>query len=358
MLKLEGISKQFSSTQACTDIHLDIRGGEFFSLLGPSGCGKTTLLRLIAGLLAPDSGRILLDGVDVSRLPAHRRNVNTVFQSYALFPHLSVRQNIAFGLKMQGVSNAEINRRVAEALALVELSGYDTRMPGQLSGGQQQRVALVRALINRPQVLLLDEPLAALDVKLRKQMQMELRHLQQQLGMTFVYVTHDQEEAMRMSDRIAVLQAGRIEQVGTPEEIYNCPATRFVASFIGESNFFASSEFALEGDEVILRLPQVGVLRGRRINGVISEKEMILSIRPEKVRILTREEKHNGRDNLLVARIEEVVYLGTVHHVVARTKTGHAIKLLRQTDADGFPYRPGDSVTLAFSPDHTLAVSE
>ncbi len=359
MLKLEGISKQFSSTQACIDIRLDIGKGEFFSLLGPSGCGKTTLLRIISGLLLPDSGIITLDGMDVSRVPAHRRNVNTVFQNYALFPHLNVHDNIAFGLKMKGVFSSEINERVAEALSFVELTGYGSRKPGQLSGGQQQRVALARALVNRPQVLLLDEPLAALDVKLRKQVQFELRHLQKKLEMTFVYITHDQEEAMRMSDRIAVMNSGRIEQVGTPEEIYNRPNTRFVANFIGESNFFAASEFDIAGDEVALRIPQVGIVRGRKVNGFVPRAEITLSVRPEKIRILAKDNPQRcGNDNLLTARIEEIVYLGTMHHVVARTDAGHPVRVIRQTVADILPCRPGEDVLLAFSPDHAIALAE
>lgn len=358
MLKLEGICKHFSSTQACTDIHLDIHKGEFFSLLGPSGCGKTTLLRIIAGLLEPDSGRITLDDIDISRVPAHRRNVNTVFQNYALFPHLTVTQNIAFGLKMKGISVSEIDGRVEEALSLVELTGYGSRRPAQLSGGQQQRVALARALVNRPRVLLLDEPLAALDVKLRKQMQFELRHLQRKLGMTFIYVTHDQEEAMRMSDRIAVLHAGRIEQVGTPGDIYNRPATRFVANFIGESNFFVASDFGIEGDDIVLRLPQDGTVRGRKLNGFRPGAHVILSVRPEKIRILATDQKSRTGDNLLHAWIEEIVYLGTMHHVVARTPAGQPVKVLHQTLVDELPCRQGDTVLLAFSPDHAIALSE
>src|SRR3984957_5352679 len=235
-VQLESLTKRFDQTAAVQDISLEIGAGEFFSLLGPSGCGKTTTLRMVAGFEPPTTGKILLDGVDVANLPPHRRQVNTVFQSYALFPFLTVAENVAFGLKYKSVPKAELNTRVGEALELVQLTGYEKRRPNQLSGGQQQRVALGRALVLRPSVLLLDEPLGALDAKLRRTLQVELGALQKQVGITFLYVTHDQEEALTMSDRLAVMNHGRVAQLGTPEEVYNEPADAYVADFLGVSN--------------------------------------------------------------------------------------------------------------------------
>src|SRR6201996_3167515 len=235
-VKLESLTKRFDEVTAVDALSLETQPGEFFSLLGPSGCGKTTTLRMVAGFEPPTSGQILLDGVDVGSWAPPRRNVNTVFQSYALFPFLTVAENVAFGMKYKSMPKSERDDRVAEALALVQLSGYEKRRPNQLSGGQQQRVALARALVLRPAVLLLDEPLGALDAKIRKQLRLELKALQEEVGITFVFVTHDQEEALSMSDRVAVMSAGRIEQIGTPEEVYENPATVFVADFLGVSN--------------------------------------------------------------------------------------------------------------------------
>src|SRR5450756_302406 len=238
LLRIEGVVKKFGAFRAVDRRWLDIRAGEFFALLGPSGCGKTTLLRMIAGFETPDEGRILLDGRDIARVLPHQRPVNMMFQNYALFPHLNVRDNIAFGLKRAGMPGSEINARVAEMVALVKLEGLEKRKPDQLSGGQKQRVALARSLARRPQVLLLDEPLAALDKKLRESTQLELMELQRRLGMTFVIVTHDQEEAMTVADRIGVMDAGRLEQVATPRELYEAPASRWVAEFVGDVNLF------------------------------------------------------------------------------------------------------------------------
>src|SRR3989449_6803424 len=240
-VELLGISKVFGTTPAVRDVTLQVEQGIFFSLLGPSGCGKTTTLRLIAGFEQPTTGRVMIRGVDVAGLPPYRRNVNTVFQSYALFPHMSVPDNVAYGLRQRHISRTEIRRRVQEALEMVRLVGADKRKPSELSGGQQQRVALARALINRPTVLLLDEPLSALDLKLRKEMQSELKALQRTVGITFIYVTHDQEEAITLSNRIAVMNAGQLEQEGTPTEVYERPQTRFVADFIGLTNFIAGT---------------------------------------------------------------------------------------------------------------------
>ncbi len=252
-VELEVVTKRYGAVRAVDNVDLQVGHGQFYSLLGPSGCGKTTTLRLIAGFERPDAGRVVIAGRDVAALPPYRRDVNTVFQHYALFPHMTVEENVAFGLREKRVSLAEIKRRVGEALDMVRLGQVGGRSPRELSGGQQQRVALARALVNRPTVLLLDEPLGALDLKLRKEMQLELKVLQQQVGITFVYVTHDQEEALTMSDRMAVMHDGRILQEGAPQEIYEHPRTRFVADFIGLSNFFVGEVVAQENDRVLVR---------------------------------------------------------------------------------------------------------
>ncbi len=253
-IRLIDLEKRFGEVRAVDGVSLDIRPGEFFSLLGPSGCGKTTTLRMIGGFEAPTAGRILLRDRDVTNDPPDKRPVNMVFQQYALFPHLDVAGNIGFGLRRRHVERQEIARRVGQALELVRLAGYDRRKPSELSGGQQQRVALARALVNRPNVLLLDEPLGALDLKLRRQLQVELKRIQAEVGITFVYVTHDQEEALTMSDRIAVMHVGRVEQLGTPEELYERPATRFVADFIGTTNLLSGSVELTDADTAIVRL--------------------------------------------------------------------------------------------------------
>lgn len=327
-------------------------------MLGPSGCGKTTLLRIIAGLVEADRGSLFLEGNCLDHVPAYRRNVNTVFQNYALFPHLDVYRNVAFGLKMKRMGGQAIDARVEEVLSLVELRGFERRMPQQLSGGQQQRVALARALVNRPQVLLLDEPLAALDVKLRKTMQIELRAIQQRLGMTFVYVTHDQEEALRMSDRIAVMNAGKVEQVGAPQNIYNEPKTRFVAEFIGETNFFESEEYTIDGDTACLSVAGAGRIRGRsRIDNPINGK-LTLAVRPERIRINMNGDKVTGDANRLRATIDEVVYLGTMHHINARLGNGQRVKVLTQISDKTSPCAVGDDVHLEWSFDNTIALAD
>jgi spermidine/putrescine transport system ATP-binding protein len=255
-VELVGVTRRFGDVPAVDGIDLTVRPGEFLSLLGPSGCGKTTTLRLIAGFERPDEGEVRIGGRDVSGLPPYKRDVNTVFQSYALFPHLSVRENVAYGLKQRGLSRKERRARASEMLELVRLSGFEARKPRQLSGGQQQRVALARALVMHPRVLLLDEPLGALDLKVRKELQIELKRIQEEIGITFVYVTHDQEEALAMSNRVAVMHAGRIEQLGAPREIYDSPATRFVADFIGDTNFVRAN-----GDEIAVRAEHVRIAR-------------------------------------------------------------------------------------------------
>ena len=283
-VELTGITKQFGDFVAVHDLDLQIRDGEFFSLLGPSGCGKTTTLRMIAGFEQPTMGEVYIHGQPVAGIPPYRRPVNTVFQSYALFPHMTVAQNVAFGLEMKKVTRPEIERRVAEALELVQLRQMENRRPRQLSGGQQQRVALARALVNRPEVLLLDEPLGALDLKLRKAMQLELKQIQAEVGITFVYVTHDQEEALTMSDRIAVMDAGIVQQVGDPRDIYEHPNNRFVADFIGETNF-VTGRVAELGDMVTVDLGDLPV-RGSADGRSLSLGQAItLAIRPEKINL-------------------------------------------------------------------------
>ena len=311
-VRLEGIAKSFDGvTRAVDGIDLTVAPGEFFALLGPSGCGKTTTLRMIAGFETPDEGRILVGGADITDVPVHKRDMGMIFQSYALFPHRTVAENVAFGLRMRGLDKREIAERVAGALRQVALEGYEARRPAQLSGGQQQRVALARALVVRPAVLLCDEPLGALDRKLRQSMQFELKQLQKQLGVTLVFVTHDQEEAMAMSDRIAVMNAGRIDQLGTPAEIYGRPRTRFVADFIGEINLFAGEwrdgAFLAEGRAV----PVDGT--GRSGHGTIA-------VRPERMRFAAADKA------VFSGRVESANYLGG--QVIYRVVTEAGRKLL------------------------------
>ena len=298
-VRLAGARKTYGEVIAVDRVDLEIRSDEFFTMLGPSGSGKTTCLRIIAGFERPDEGSVELGGRDVTDLPPHERDVNTVFQDYALFPHMSVGQNVAYGLKVKKVASDERQRRVAEALGMVRLGGYEDRRPGQLSGGQRQRVALARALVNRPRVLLLDEPLGALDLKLRQQMQNELRTLQQEVGITFVYVTHDQEEALTMSDRLAVFNDGRIEQIGAPADVYEHPANEFVAGFVGVSNI-------VERD-------------GRRF-----------TIRPEKVRILDEGDEAPARLHVEGGQIRDVAYIGAVTRYVVDLDEGGEIQVVRQ----------------------------
>ncbi|MGE3308666.1 MAG: ABC transporter ATP-binding protein [Limisphaerales bacterium] len=318
-IEIRALTRRFGTVTALDGVSLTIHAGEFFSLLGPSGCGKTTLLRLIAGLDVPDSGTLLIDGAESTLTPAHRRPVNTVFQSYALFPHLDVRNNVGFGLRMKKVARAEIARRVDEIMALVEISPLAARMPSQLSGGQKQRVALARALVNEPRVLLLDEPLAALDLKLRKQLQLELRNLQRRLGITFIHVTHDQEEALVLSDRIAVLHNGRIEQLGDARTLYERPRTRFVSQFLGAGSLIdgrlkpfssGSDSFVAEtalGDLTVAAAPP-------------GKDRFTLAIRPEKIRIVEPSIARGEirAENRCPARIEQRIYVGSETHYELR----------------------------------------
>ena len=308
-IRLEHVRKVFDGhVVAVDDVSLAIREGEFFSLLGPSGCGKTTTLRLIAGFESPDAGRLLIRGADVTRVPPERRDTGMVFQSYALFPHRTVFENVAFGLRMRGVRRDEIVRRVDAALRLVELTGLEARRPAQLSGGQQQRVALARAIVIEPAVLLCDEPLGALDKKLRQSMQFELKHLQRRIGVTLVYVTHDQEEALTMSDRIAVMNHGRVVQVGTPLEIYNRPATRFVSDFIGDSNLIEATTERLEDGRAQLRTADGLRLTSVTAEGVGVGRAVTLAVRPERVRLLGAGEP--VPDNVVEGTIDSVNFQG------------------------------------------------
>ena len=335
---LSGVTKAFGAVRAVDGIDLEIRAGEFFSMLGPSGSGKTTVLRMIAGFEEPTSGQVLLGGADVTRLAPFDRDVNTVFQDYALFPHLSVRQNVEYGLKVKRVPKAERIRRAAEALAAVRLEDFAARRPAELSGGQRQRVALARALVNRPSVLLLDEPLGALDLKLRLEMQIELKQIQREAGITFVFVTHDQDEALTMSDRIAVFNAGRIEQVGTPAEVYEHPATEFVAGFVGTSNL-------LQGDAAAQVFGEPG----------------LYSVRPEKIRITHPDDPAGPDECSAPGTIVEVVYAGALTRFVVDLEAGGRLVALRQnveeSSTDVARHR-GSTVLLAWQRRHTIRLSD
>ncbi|MBN1956425.1 MAG: ABC transporter ATP-binding protein [Anaerolineae bacterium] len=306
-VELVRVDKHFGTVVAVDTVSLSIRNGEFYSLLGPSGCGKTTTLRLIAGFEMPTAGQVYIDGELQGETPPYRRPVNTVFQNYALFPHMSVFQNVAFGLEMRHVSKEVIQHSVFEVLEMVQLPGMERRRPGQLSGGQQQRVALARALVNHPKVLLLDEPLGALDLKLRKAMQLELKALQERVGITFIYVTHDQEEALTMSDRIAVMNKGQVLQIGTPEEIYERPASRFVADFIGETNFLEGKVAAVRNGEVAVEIGDALLVYAPLERDAVVGDTVVIAVRPEKISLSTTPEDPRA----LPGVVREVVYVGT-----------------------------------------------
>ena len=327
-VQLVDLAKRFGAFEAVSGIDLDIPPGEFFSLLGPSGCGKTTTLRLIAGFERPSAGKVLLDGQDVSDTPPNRRHVNTVFQSYALFSHLTVAENVAFGLRFAKASKEEVRRRVGEALSLVRMQEFSGRRPHQLSGGQQQRVALARALILNPSVLLLDEPLGALDAKLRKALQIELKALQEQVGITFVYVTHDQEEALTMADRLAVMNEGRIEQVGTPREVYEEPASAYVADFLGVSNMLDAQAIGTDPDgRCRLRVGDTEMLASQGHTSARGSVKVV--VRPERVRI---EGPRETGENRLPGRVERVVYAGAISQLVVTLDGGAPIRCMLAND--------------------------
>jgi spermidine/putrescine transport system ATP-binding protein len=347
-VELRSLTKRYDEVVAVDAIDATIKAGEFFSLLGPSGCGKTTTLRMIAGFVRPTAGEILLDGADVAQVPPHRRNVHTVFQNYALFPHLNVFDNVAFGLKRQKVAKQEIKRRVEEAIALVELAGYGRRKPSQLSGGQQQRVALARALVLRPAVLLLDEPLGALDAKIRKQLRIELKALQEEVGITFVFVTHDQEEALSMSDRLAVMSDGRIEQVGTPAEIYEDPATVFVADFLGISNLMDAEVTgrAGSGPGCTVRIGDFALTAGC---GETSARGAVKVVaRPERLALLGHGVQ---RDNCLPGMVERTVYVGANLQVMCRLATGAQLQATITNDGRETGLEQGTPISVHIPPD-------
>jgi spermidine/putrescine transport system ATP-binding protein len=345
-IRLENVVKRFEDVVAVDGISVEIPPGSFFALLGPSGCGKTTTLRMIGGFEEPDAGAIYLGEHDVVGLPPYRRDVNTVFQSYALFPHLSVFENVAFGLRRKGVDGKQVRGRVEEMLRLVGLEGAGGRKPRQLSGGQQQRVALARALVNRPQVLLLDEPLGALDLKLRKQMQLELKQIQHELGLTFVHVTHDQEEAMTMADAIAVMNFGRIEQLGPPSELYERPATAFVAGFLGVSNLLSGTVTAPD----LVRLDTGDDVRAQ-VNGRAGR--VAVGIRPEKIRLGPAGEGENS----LAGTVRETAYVGVATQYVVETRAG-TLMVYVQNDASAPSLEPGTETTLRWAPTSTFVVDQ
>lgn len=347
LLELKNIKKGFGETDVLNGITLSIKKGEFITFLGASGCGKTTTLRIIAGLEEPDSGTVFLDGKDVTSVPPNQRDVNTVFQNYALFPHLNVEANVGYGLKIKRVPKAEIKKKVTEILELVQLTGYEKRMPSELSGGQKQRVAIARALVNSPKLLLLDEPLGALDLKLRRTMQIELKRLQKKLGITFLYITHDQEEAINMSDRIVVMKDGRFEQIGTPDEIYNHPQTSYVADFVGNANVISgvvqkvteTEAQVLIENQMMYAEPIVGIREGMKVN---------LAVRRENLKVCT--ECKEG----LEAVLEDKSFTAGQLHLTLKLKSGKTLVSCRYgMDAD---LKAGDKVCVGWKPEHAVFV--
>jgi spermidine/putrescine transport system ATP-binding protein len=360
-IQLEGVTKRFGETLAVDDLTLAIERGAFYALLGPSGCGKTTTLRMIGGFEDPTAGKVYLGGDEVTDRPPYRRDVNTVFQSYALFPHLSVERNVAFGLERRRVAKAEIRTRVQEALRMVQLHGFENRKPAQLSGGQQQRVALARALVNRPRALLLDEPLGALDLRLRKQLQIELKRIQREVGITFVHVTHDQEEAMTMADTIAVMNEGRIEQAGTAAELYERPRTEFVASFLGVSNLVdARLKGTQDGlatvethDGATLRVPADRI-------GPHGTDAVRVGVRPEKVTLSPAGSPAAGGANVLRGTVVVASFLGVSIQYVVRAAGGEELTVFAQNldGAEPESLGPGRQVQLSWAPQHTFVVAK
>jgi spermidine/putrescine transport system ATP-binding protein len=354
------ITPEGNELNAVDHVTMQIKNGEFFSMLGSSGCGKTTSLRMIAGFEWTTEGEVYIEGKPMGHTPPYQRKVNTVFQSYALFQHLTVFQNIAFGLEMEGAKEDEIKKRVGRALEMVQLTGMERRRPKQLSGGQQQRVAVARALVKTPDVLLLDEPLGALDLKLRKEMQLELKALQQQLGITFIYVTHDQEEALTMSDRIAVMSKGKVQQLATPVEIYERPVNKFVADFIGESNFLEGKIKSVSKDEAVVFVPALQAeIKGMPMShDFVNGEEVVISIRPEKIRIVEHGAKGDG---LFKAKVMTSVYIGSDTHVYVDLE-GIRLKVMEQNrisrlDPSSF-YTKDQVITMLFIPENTLVLKK
>jgi len=365
LLRIEGVGKRFGNFCAVDRLSLEIRAGEFFALLGPSGCGKTTLLRMLAGFETPDEGRILLDGKDIAQVAPHQRPVNMMFQNYALFPHLNVADNIAFGLKRAGMDRAEIATRVAEMIALVKLEGLEKRKPDQLSGGQRQRVALARSLARRPQVLLLDEPLAALDKKLRERTQAELMELQRRLGMTFVIVTHDQEEAMTMANRIGVMDAGRLEQVATPRELYEAPRSRWVAEFVGDINLFDGEVTARDDHHRLdITTRDAGTLTVAEPRQPVTRDTVSVAIRPEKVKLSRRAPVPDAANSHALNRLDGVItdvsYLGGMTVYKVRLESGAMLRSSMANTArlDIDAYSAGQRVVAWFTPDDCVVLDQ
>ena len=355
MITLSKLTKEFGDATAVNGIDLEIADGEFFSMLGPSGCGKTTTLRMIAGFEEPTSGRIELAGEDVTWTSPKTRNVNMVFQNYALFPHMTVRENVEFGLKIKKLPKAEAAERIERMIAAVRMEGFESRHPAQLSGGQQQRVALARALVNQPAALLLDEPLGALDLKLRKEMQLELKSIQQQTGTTFVYVTHDQEEALTMSDRVAVMNGGNVEQIDDPRSLYERPRSAFVADFIGTSNLLTISVDSWDGGVARAGLGE-GLQITCRENGDRSETKTV-TVRPEKINVHAGPVEV-GQGSLVRGRIVENVYLGSMTKLIVELSTGERLIVHELNDDTGGPSEAGTDVFLSWGTDHSFVIED
>ncbi len=350
LLDLRNVTRRFGAIGAVDDVSFSVRAGEFFTLLGPSGCGKTTLLRLIAGFETPDAGQILLDGADLAPVPAERRPINTVFQSYALFPHLTVWDNVAFPLRMARTAAAEVKRRVGEMLEQVRLAERAGHFPHELSGGQQQRVALARSLVNRPRLLLLDEPLGALDQKLREQMQIELINLQREVGITFIFVTHDQPEALALSDRIGVMREGRIEQLDEPSKVYGFPCNRFVADFIGNCNLLEAQVSAASADGLQLEVAHLGAVLAPAREGVQAGERGVLALRPEQVRIMR--EPTAAANNHFPGTVRGFLYIGDVTTYKVELDNGHVLEALLPNSAAGRAkfFEEGDRVWVEWAP--------
>lgn len=356
MIELIGVAKKFNDMTAVDGIDLTVYQGEFMTFLGPSGCGKTTTLRMIAGFEEPTDGKIFIDHVDCGNVSPNLRDVNTVFQNYALFPHLSIRENIAFGLKLKKLPKSEIDKRVDHMVELIKLEEHINKKPSQLSGGQKQRVAIARSLVNEPKVLLLDEPLGALDLKLRKEMQLELKHLQQELGITFVYVTHDQEEALTISDRIAVMHNGRIEQLGTAESIYDCPKTKFVANFIGESNIISGYVVEKSSNKTVINMHNT-ILTVYDADGDYKEKDVVcICVRPENMHFVDSIQDYSEEKyNTITAIYGEQIYIGNLRRHILYTPEGEKVTITRYA-RKGEIYQRGDYVKVCWSKKRCIVV--
>lgn len=358
MIELIGVTKQFGDMTAVNHINLTVKEGEFMTFLGPSGCGKTTTLRMIAGFEDPTDGKIFIDHTDCDNVPANLRDVNTVFQNYALFPHLSIRDNIAFGLKLKKLSKAEIDKKVDKMVELIKLEEHINKKPSQLSGGQKQRVAIARSLVNEPKVLLLDEPLGALDLKLRKEMQIELKHLQRELGITFIYVTHDQEEALTISDRIAIMNKGNIEQLGTAEEIYDTPKTKFAANFIGETNILTGFIVSQDSDKTTVNLHNQILTVYDTEKKYKDGQKICVCVRPENMHFVDYLENYEeDRYNTITCIYEEQIYIGNLRRHILHTPEGEVVKITRYA-RKGETYKRGDYVKVCFSKKRCILVED